>query len=622
MTHTNLLTRRGTKALRAFAAAAFAATLLALSACTQMEPGGGSENSDGIRLSGRVVGTNNSPIAGVVVAMSRSGLTDTTDALGRYILSSKTALEGEGVVLDTLRYSMNGQSLGRVSVLQWIDTLPDIQVVQRDVSGLLNTEGLAATRIEAVLLGDGIDSANPVTADFYYNALSGNYSGFLYFPPASTTMNYTVQINVYGTGNLLIGQSQIVPFNSFAGNITMPAFSAGNSKPVAFAGVDTAVALGATVNLRGTAVDSFGGAITKWEWSIGGSAFVETSTGDTSFSRATHGAYPCILRVTDNDGNTAVDTVVVASVSHGTSWVTRTSGTSSGLNKVVWAGTKFVAVGAGSTVLTSPDGITWTSHVIDNARNINLNTLAWNGRVLIATGTTSPSGGLGYYRSTDGITWSALTAPYFGMSSRILFSSADTTFFAAGQSNTDRNFLRSEDDGLTWAVDTLPRESGNLISSIWSFTKHAGRFVGVGGNGVSGSSLTGETWIRHTNSDTYADPWPDGGVYSYTMTAVVSAGTHAVAVGYSTSVIRSADGITWTPPYRALTSGGSNSSLTDLVWTGNMLVAVGNNVTLLSADAGANWARINAGSNNFASIAWNGTRLVAVGGSGQIITSP
>lgn len=615
---------------RRLVAPLLAAGLLALGGCSQTEPGGGTENAGGIRLTGRVIGTNNTPVAGVVVSLVRTGMTDTTDALGRYVLTRKEGGEGgEDVVLDTLRFSRGGQPLGRVSVLDWVEDVPDVQVIQRDISGLVDMEGLEATRIEAVLKGDGIDTAAPVIADFYYNALSGNYSGFLYFPQTSTVSNYTVQINIYGTGNALLGQSVVVPFNSFAGNITVPPFSAGNSVPVAHAGFDTAVTLGGTILLKGSATDAFGGTITKWEWSIGGSPFAQTTTGDTAFSRSSPGTYACILRVTDNDGNTATDTMVamVVAQGQGTLWTERPSGTTTALSKVVWTGTQFVAIGRNNTVLTSPDGIAWTPRTIDPQQsNLLLQDLAWNGRALIITLASGSPIGHAYYRSTDGITWSGSTLPYLGMSTRMLVSAADTTFFVAPQANTNRLFARSEDDGVSWFVDTLPPEQSGHLSSVWRFTRHAGRFLGVGGNAATASSISGGDWTRHTTTLTFADPPPPGGVYSLTMMAVVSTGTHAVAVGYGGHVMRSVDGVSWARPRQAFPlapdpDSNTGGDLHDVAWTGTTLVAVGNGITILSADRGENWTQVQAGDNNLSSVAWNGTRLVAVGPSGKILTS-
>jgi hypothetical protein len=620
MRHSEILSRIADSAPRRLTAALLAAALCALAGCTQTEPGGGTENSGGIRLTGRVMGSNNVPVPGVVVSLSRTGLSDTTDALGRYAISSAHAEDESGeAILDTLRYTRNGQPLARVSVLQWVESLPDVRVIQRDVSGLIDMEGLTATRIEAVLKGDGIDPANPVTADFYYNALTGNYSGFLLFPPHTAVANYTVQINIYGTNNALVGQSLVVPFNSFAGNITVPTFSAGNSVPVVNAGVDTAVALGAMVNLKGSASDAFGGAVTKWEWSIGGTPFVQTSTADTSFSRPTHGAYRCILRVTDNDGNTAVDTVIVAVVAQGANWVNRAPGVTRALTGVVWAGTRFVAIGQ-ETSLTSPDGITWTAHAAPQLANI-----VWTGKKLVATA----SAGLDslVYTSEDGISWTKGSLPWIvlGPGGTPSISIADSTVIVSGPHS---GFLaRSEDHGVTWLVDTLPPTLDPVdgpLTGFNAYTRHAGRLVAVGPNGQTASSSGNGLWTRHTSSTSF--PRPHGGVYDYTMTSIVSTGTHAVAVGYAGHVMRSENGSTWETPRIAAgipkRNGGSTlGDLRDVVWTGTALVAVGNGFTLLSADGGTNWASVDAGTNNLASVAWNGTRLVAVGRAGEIVTS-
>ena len=44
----------------------------------------------------------------------------------------------------------------------------------------------------------------------------------------------------------------------------------------------------------------------------------------------------------------------------GVSWSNQVSGVTCYLNGVAWIGSQFVAVGEAGTVLTSPDGITWT----------------------------------------------------------------------------------------------------------------------------------------------------------------------------------------------------------------------------------------------------------------------
>jgi len=80
--------------------------------------------------------------------------------------------------------------------------------------------------------------------------------------------------------------------------------------PVAHAGNDTSVQVFTKADLRGSATDA-DGTIAKLEWNIGGGGFIATS-GDTAFTPATAGTVRCILRATDNDGLTGLDTVIVS----------------------------------------------------------------------------------------------------------------------------------------------------------------------------------------------------------------------------------------------------------------------------------------------------------------------
>src|SRR5690606_29130582 len=148
-----------------------------------------------------------------------------TDALGRYALTDPDAeAVADDAVLETLDFVKSGLSLARVSVLQWVEELADLQIVQRDISGELNVGSLTVDRIEFVLTGDGIDATEPVAAEAYYSAQAGEYSGYLYCPPPTSVMSYEVTVSVYGPDDVLYGRSETVPFNSFAGDITVPAF--------------------------------------------------------------------------------------------------------------------------------------------------------------------------------------------------------------------------------------------------------------------------------------------------------------------------------------------------------------------------------------------------------------
>ena len=63
----------------------------------------------------------------------------------------------------------------------------------------------------------------------------------------------------------------------------------------------------------------------------------------------------------------------------------RTSGTSNSLYEVIWAEDEFVAVGASSTILTSADGITWTTSTTPEYYS-TLKGVAYSGNRLVVVG--------------------------------------------------------------------------------------------------------------------------------------------------------------------------------------------------------------------------------------------
>jgi PKD repeat protein len=88
--------------------------------------------------------------------------------------------------------------------------------------------------------------------------------------------------------------------------------------PSADAGEDMTVVMGETVALQGSGTDTYG-TIEKFEWKIGEGDFTGSADGEMSFTAPEefHPSYRCILRVTDDDWNTALDTV---SITVGSAW--------------------------------------------------------------------------------------------------------------------------------------------------------------------------------------------------------------------------------------------------------------------------------------------------------------
>ena len=67
----------------------------------------------------------------------------------------------------------------------------------------------------------------------------------------------------------------------------------------------------------------------------------------------------------------------------GVTWTTRISGTSYGLNGVTYGNNTFVAVG-GSTILTSPDGVSWT--IRTSGTSYGLNGVTYGNNTFVAVG--------------------------------------------------------------------------------------------------------------------------------------------------------------------------------------------------------------------------------------------
>ena len=86
--------------------------------------------------------------------------------------------------------------------------------------------------------------------------------------------------------------------------------------PVADAGKDTTVAVETPILLHAMGVDGYGPVVTR-EWKIGSAEFKHVTRQETSISApATAGNLVCILRITDSDGQTGLDTLIVKVVYH------------------------------------------------------------------------------------------------------------------------------------------------------------------------------------------------------------------------------------------------------------------------------------------------------------------
>ena len=298
--------------------------------------------------------------------------------------------------------------------------------------------------------------------------------------------------------------------------------------------------------------------------------------------------------------------------------------TGTGLQGVAWSGSQFVAVGFISTafaggsftppvgqILTSPDGISWTSQ---SSGASLLGAVASSGSGLVAVGQTATGGGRGsppIFTSPDGITWTSRSS---GVADGLLGGVAwsGTQFVAVGGNpfvSPSHSTILTSPDGVTWTQ----RASGttNPVASVtWTGTQ----FVAVGSAGLILTSPDGLTWTQQT-SNTSAD------------LSGVTSGALIVAVGqagpFSDVIVTSPDGVTWT------TRSSTGTFPRAVAWSGTQFVAVGflnaSTSAIITSPDGITWTRQAASGNGLSGIVWSGTKFVMVGGgisSYTVLTSP
>lgn len=200
-----------------------------------------------ILLTGRVFTDQSRPLGAVIVHLRHAGLSDTTDGDGRFTLRGTGATPnaiGE-IALDSIDYLRDGSLVHSSGVTSWIDTLPDVFLVQRDISGSIS---LGWT----VLSGSGISSEAPAEAipvhstsallwnatgdsmpfDLEWNSESQRYSGFVWFRYTGGLDSFKVQVKALDSLGHIIGISQKLTFTSRAGDIQIPSFLGRNTIPV------------------------------------------------------------------------------------------------------------------------------------------------------------------------------------------------------------------------------------------------------------------------------------------------------------------------------------------------------------------------------------------------------
>jgi hypothetical protein len=189
--------------------------------------------------------------------------------------------------------------------------LPDVYIIQRNIGGKLNTTQTVFKKIEAILSSLDDTTITSKSIPLWYFSSTCMYSGFAYF--SNQEGNFSIYVRVFDADSHITGRSANIVFNNTAGDIDIPTFCPTNAIPIPEAGKDTIVSINDTIRLNASAIDSFGGTITKWEWSFNGGDFFKSITGDTLIIAPADSNlnYYCVIRVMDNDKNSATDSMKV-----------------------------------------------------------------------------------------------------------------------------------------------------------------------------------------------------------------------------------------------------------------------------------------------------------------------
>lgn len=303
--------------------------------------------------------------------------------------------------------------------------------------------------------------------------------------------------------------------------------------------------------------------------------------------------------------NTLSGTFDIVPDDTGTAWTVRTlplPAESIFLHRVRWLDGAFIA--AGTNLLTSPDGISWTAGPAGSFEDV-----AWTGTQLVAVGYPN------VVTSPDAVTWTPSTLPAANQGQVHGIAASPARMVAVGTEvgldfySTTIPLIATSTDGVTWTK--LPQTfSADLRSIVWSGTQFVAVGTRLGESLAAGIALTS----------------PDGLTWTATTIDVVSTlkdvawnGVRFVAVGYPWGVT-STDGITWERSGVAIL--GSEDAI---AWSGTRFLACGV-VTCATSTDGLQWqTNIQPGLTMVNGVAWGGTRWVAVGvtnGIAAVATSP
>ena len=257
------------------------------------------------------------------------------------------------------------------------------------------------------------------------------------------------------------------------------------------------------------------------------------------------------------------------------------------------SGSFFLTVGDSGTILTSPDGTTWTSR--NYAENIGFSGVTYANSTFFVVGNDD------ILSSTDVISWTSSNTGIYSNENLVDLAYGNNLFVVVV---THQSHIYSSSNGTSWTLRSF------CASSCVDVTYGNGIFV-VGSDSYLKTSSDGSNWNSyHFSSDTNA--------YLYGLTF---GNNTFVGVGYSGLVLTSSDnGTSWDNR-----TSGTTKRFMGVTFGNDTFVAVGLDGTILtSSDNGTSWddrTSIGVTINDLQEVTFGNNTFVAVGSSGTILTS-
>jgi uncharacterized repeat protein (TIGR02543 family) len=281
---------------------------------------------------------------------------------------------------------------------------------------------------------------------------------------------------------------------------------------------------------------------------------------------------------------------VILTSSDGINWTSKSLDTGYSLYGISYGNDTFVTVGGYSIIFTSPDAQNWTNRTLWITQYVTY----VNGTFIVIA-----VGGSSILSSPDGVIW---TRKDFGISGSLRgITYGNGTFVAVGD-----GIILTSTDGVNWT-----RSSSTFSGQLNSVTYGNNTFVAVG----EGIILTSSDGINWTKTDMKAGDWLFGVTYGNGMFVAVGGLNGVNAHGI---ILTSTDGVNWEISRISGTKGG----LTKVTFGKDLFVAVGDSSSIVISNDGLSWTIVTAGNyGDLRAVAYGNETFVATGRSDSILTS-